>query len=37
MVADSYRDNAPNWAAGMHEEVEIDNINDEEDRSRFTE
>jgi hypothetical protein len=37
MVAASYRDNAPNWVAGMHEEVEIDDVNDEEDGSRFTE
>jgi hypothetical protein len=37
MVAASYRDNAPNWAAGMHEEVEIDDVDDEEDGSRYTE
>jgi hypothetical protein len=36
-VAASYRDNAPNWAAGMHEEVEISDVDDEEDGSRFTE
>jgi hypothetical protein len=37
MVAASYNDNAPNWAARMHEEVEIDDVDDEEDESRFTE
>jgi len=37
MVAASYNDNAPNWAAGMHEEVEIDDVDDEEDGSRFKE
>jgi hypothetical protein len=37
MVAASYSDNTPNRAAGMHEEVEIDDVDDEEDVSRFTE
>ena len=37
MAAASYRDNAPNWAAGMHEEVEIDDVDNGGDGSRFTE
>lgn len=37
MVAASYNDNAPNWAARMHEEVETNDVNDEEDGSRFAE
>ena len=37
MVAASYRDNALNSAAGMHQEVEIDDVGGEEDGSRFME
>jgi hypothetical protein len=37
MATASCRDNAPNGAAGMHEEVAIDDVDNEGDENRFTE
>jgi len=34
-IAASYNEDAPDWVTRMHEEVKIDDVNDEEDERKF--
>jgi len=37
VIAASYNEDAPDWVARMHEEVEINDVNDNEDERKFQE